>query len=267
MKKFNFILFASLFLLVFSCKKDPVIPNECNLVVDTPPKTYVEVKVAGYMNGEPIEIQKDFLNINGKRSVIELLNIYLSNVYLISNNNDSLFLKDIDLISFTKNKFGFKKEIQAGNYQSFYFGVGVPEKLNGMTDPQFDITQYPSTHPLSLYNGTHWTWNTGYRFMMLEGRIDTTNAGNGVFTETFVYHPGLDELYRSRTHNFTGGLNINVGETKTITIAFEFNDLFVINNAPLDMIQHPSSHATPNDIYISRGIIENFTNLSSITVY
>jgi hypothetical protein len=265
MKNLKYILFISAITLLSACKKDPIVPCENNVVEDIP-KSYIEVKVEGYMNGEPIEIQKDFLNINGNRSVIELINIYLSNVYLISSNNDSVFLKDIDLISFTKNKFGFKKEIEPGSFQNFTFGVGVPEKMNGMTDPLFDITQYPASHPLSLYNGTHWTWNTGYRFMMLEGRIDTTLAGNGTFTETFAYHPGLDELYRSRTHNFAGGLVVNQGERKTITISFEFNELFNINNAPLDMIEHPTSHATPNDIYISRGIIENFTNLSSITV-
>lgn len=267
MKKLNKVLLVLITLTISltACKKDPVIEDDKSEVI-SPLKSYVELKVEGTMNGEPLQLNTDFTNVNGKRSVLELVNIYLSNMYLLKDG-DSTLLKDVELISYTNNNYGFKKEISKGEYNSFHFGLGVPADMNGMNNPSFDITQYPNEHPLSLYQGTYWTWNTGYRFMMFDGRIDTTITGTGNFTSTFAYHPGLDSLYREKTHLFPGSLIINEGQTKTIKLKFEFNDLMMIGNTPVDMINESSTHSTSVDIHIAIAMMENFINKVEITTY
>ena len=267
MKKLN-KSWALLMLVVFafsSCKKDPVIEDEKPEVIN-PVKSFVELKVEGTMNGEPLQLNTDFTNINGNRSVLELVNIYLSNMYLL-NDGDSTLLKDVELISYTNSKYGFKTEVPKGNYNAFHFGLGVPADMNGMNNPSFDITQYPNEHPLSLYQGTYWTWNTGYRFMMFDGRIDTTSNGTGNFVRTFAYHPGLDSLYRDKTHLFPSDLIVNEGQTKVIKLKFEFNDLMMIGNTPINMVDEFSTHSTSVDIHIAIAMMENFVNKVEISTY
>jgi hypothetical protein len=81
--------------------------------------------------------------------------------------------------------------VTPGNYQGFSFNVGVDSAAN-----HSDPTLYPAEHPLSILNSTqdHWSWNVGYVFLKLEGRVDTTAAMNGPLDKFFFFHIATDTL-------------------------------------------------------------------------
>ncbi len=83
--------------------------------------------------------------------------------------------------------------VTTGHYHMMRFKVGVDSATNHM-----DPSQYESGHPLAFaVPSNHWGWSNGYRFISLEGIMDTDN--NGTLDSNFVFHIGTDALLT--THN------------------------------------------------------------------
>jgi len=89
-----------------------------------------------------------------------------------------------------KQKLGV---VNAGHYHYLNFNVGIDEATNNQTEA--DFTAWPSNHPLSFQIPTmHWSWATGYIFVNIEGKVDTT--GNGEMDDSFFFHIGLNNNLR-----------------------------------------------------------------------
>jgi hypothetical protein len=46
----------------------------------------------------------------------------------------------------------------------------------------------------------HWSWNTGYIFMKLEGKFDADTTAN-ILSQDYLFHTGLNDLYTTATFN------------------------------------------------------------------
>jgi hypothetical protein len=77
--------------------------------------------------------------------------------------------------------------IPKGNYKGVGFSIGV-DSIANHSDPAI----WPNGHPLSIMEGgaMHWSWNSGYIFIKVEGnyKIDGNPDGG------FAYHIGRDDL-------------------------------------------------------------------------
>lgn len=72
------------------------------------------------------------------------------------------------------------------------FGLGVAPSVN-----HNDPSAFPSSNPLNIAiaNDMHWSWNTGYIFIKVEGRADTLVDGTVNCNHLFSYHVGGDYFY------------------------------------------------------------------------
>lgn len=83
--------------------------------------------------------------------------------------------------------------LPAGLYKGLRFTVGLDSAVN-----HGDPTVFAKDHPLAIQTpGMHWDWNSGYLFMKIEGRVDTTQNGAGAPATEFFYHIGLDKMKRA----------------------------------------------------------------------
>lgn len=114
---------------------------------------------------------------------------YLTDICYYKSNGDSVVIRDAFLYDKDAKQDTCWLTIP-NDAVAFSFGIGVPAHANKQ-----DPTLYPNTHPYSIKgsNGMHWTWNSGYKFIMLEGKRDTSASGN--FLDSFSYHTGTDSLY------------------------------------------------------------------------
>ena len=235
-----------------ACKKDdPIVPP-----VLPDPKGTIEIRFLPTMNGNPLAYNQIFQGPNGKRMLLETFRAYLSNIRFETADGNQNTLSDIELVDLGTGSNSISLTSIPNTYTALHFGIGVPNNLNGTSNPNFSPAAYPIEHPLSVYNGMYWSWATGYIFLKVEGRIDTTTAQDQTPLYTFFYHTGIDTLYQEHTVN---NLNLQVkdGQTSVLEFAIEVNDLFITPGDTINMVDDYFTHTTDN-IELARKIIQNF---------
>ena len=85
--------------------------------------------------------------------------------------------------------------LDVGNYTALTVAIGVDSAANH-TDP----STYELGHPLGNQTpNMNWNWASGYIFIMIEGKVDTTVGMNGAIDGNFVMHVGMDNFLREAT--------------------------------------------------------------------
>jgi len=231
---------------------EPITPT---LPADTTAK--VELRFKPTMNGIPLVMNQVFTGPNGLRMQLELWKFYISEITL-QNTSVTQLLKDVALFDFSRPDKSLILTAKPGLYTSLSFAIGVDRNLNRMGDASFSPAVYPMEHPLSIYNDMYWTNSTGYVFLRVEGKIDTSAAQNSVPEFTWFYHTGQDTMYTTTTFD---NLNLSVvkGQTKVIELEVEVNELFRTASDTINMVQENFTHSTDRPL-LARKVITNFKN-------
>lgn len=117
-----------------------------------------------------------------------------------------------------------------GTFTNLSFNVGI-DSLTNHADPT------TAQAPLNEM-GMHWNWNTsaGYKFVKLEGQVDTSSTGMAGEWKGFAYHVATDPMLRnvSYAHNNT----VTAGLTTTANYHVMWNNFF----NGIDIATNPSNH-------------------------
>jgi hypothetical protein len=237
------VLLSVLFMAT-SCEKD----------VSLAP-AWLEVKFQASMNGAPFQLNEPFIGPNGHRIAVEDLRFYVSNFTLTGTSGKQASIETA-LINFTDQQSKFYMQIPAGTYQNLQFNVGVPPAMNGIGIPEFDPAKYPPGHPLNISNGMYWTSMTGYVFLVIQGKMDTSATKDKPLLFPWFYHVGLNELYGLCSYNNLT-VRANTTDTMKLNLHFEINDLFI---SPDDTIQMPEENFThtTDHFNLAASVIRNF---------
>lgn len=233
------LLFSALALLAFfnfsSCKKN-----------DGDEKATIVLCFKGKVGNENLLLRNSkFTPGNGSKVNIETLKFYLSNLTLIKEDNSEVLLKDVAFIDFennhtsnTSNGETITIETEAGKYKGIKLGFGVDNTKNNA-----DPSVYKEEEPLSIYKGMHWSWNTGYIFMKLEGKFDADTTAN-ILSQDYLFHTGLNNLYTTSTFNKT--FQLNGAETTVINFNVDAVKMFHTTNSSIDLSTESFTHTTGN---------------------
>ena len=192
MRKYSVFFILALFL--FSCapeKKDNTLSIKFNINAGTSPLQYNVNYII-----DTFDVQFTLVEFYISQPV------FSSGAEMISFE-DSYFLADAGL---SNNTF-VVGDIGKRTIDGVAFGFGVDSSRNTITGSKaIPAFSYALTHPLSAANNMYWSWNPGYVWAKLEGRVDVDNDGDFIDVgETFSIHTGIDAAYRyiSRTFIFT----------------------------------------------------------------
>lgn len=143
-----------------------------------------------------LEIQLNYDNIphlvgdeifKGDTAVqFDLFQLYLSNLTLGNTvAEEVLFINAIDSSSLNYT-ISLPRKVS-----TLSLGLGVDSVQNSM-----DPTTFPTSHPLSSANAMYWSWASKYRFLKVDGKV---NSGGtiGVDDDFLVWHTGTNGLYRT----------------------------------------------------------------------
>ncbi|MEM9079226.1 MAG: MbnP family protein, partial [Verrucomicrobiota bacterium] len=131
-----------------------------------------------------------------------------------------------------------------GNYQALRFLVGLEPQIN-KSDPNL----FPPDHPLNpQLNNLHWTWQTGYIFLALEG-YSKGNLG-------FLYHLGNDE----NATTITLPTEIDASQPSTLTLNLDLAQ--ILSPTRINISTDTSTHSREGDpiaAKIKTGLATAFT--------
>lgn len=208
------------------------------------------------VGANPLVINQTVFSIwNGKKVILTRAEFYLSKMAIVKQDSSRVQLTDMFILA----NANFPTEYDMGTWntsmaQSVVLNVGVNPEHNHL-DPGL----YPQTHPLAYKNPSmHWGWQSGYRFMVVEGKID--NNGDGVPESPFEVHSFDDILYKS----------VTVPTAKTavngvLNVRFNLDYIQLFKNIPMSgsLLQHGSGGF--NDKMLTNAVTENFFSVSTAT--
>lgn len=249
-------------LLLAACDRETPVPPSGELNLKFTPKVGSEAFTAGEIYTTPA----------GRQYRIDFFRLYVSEISLIKEDGGEVLLSNVELYDLTADGSGQDlgrsytySDIEPGTYKGIKLGIGLPARLN--TDP----ASYALDHPLSIGNQMYWSWRAGYRFISIEGKVDSTQAITGsALQQSFGYHIGKDsvnspnEIYLPLIFDQSGDA-FSVAENQTIQLEFEvdINQIFFNQNNPIDLVGEAVSHSVPGEQFdLAKRIANNLVDYS-----
>jgi hypothetical protein len=227
----NIIAIFLLSALVFTACKKEVEPVSLNVAFK--PTNKGSGVVAG-------GILKD---VDNKNFSLDEFKFYISNIEVTDVKDVKTKINRVVLYDLGVNDYDIFYDIPEGNYKSISFGLGLDTATNNTNPNSVD-----ETDPLSISQGTYWDM-LKYRFVVLEGKFDSTVAGNTTPNKPFALHIGTDQMYRTvevfKPFEITGGKNY-------VELPFEINELFYSTTDTIRFSEHYSNDSE-NEVQLDYG--------------
>lgn len=188
---------------------------------------------------------------------ISYFGVYLSNLsfkesgeddYQRWNGNDVALIKDGQLSTDAVY-------LNNSTIEAFRFDVGVDTAIYS-GDPM-DTSQVDPDSPLALQvPSMYWSWATGYRFVSIEGQVDTSASKDGSGMTSFGFHCGLPANLKTVILDSVD--IVPVGNKVNLTIEMDVKQLLSgIDFENDDLIIHDGN--TPETIGIMNKALDAFT--------
>jgi len=240
-----FIAFNAIFT---SCKKD-----ENNKVEEDNSGT-VEVVFVPMHGANSLKMNESFTTPAGEEFTINDMKFFVSSVAVVQKDAKEIAAKPFAddssqigtwLIDFTKpnfdagygnQSFKFKFKAPEGDYADLRFSVSVPREYN-----LADISKNP--YPLNGSNGMYWSWNSGFKFFVINGTSPTVGGSGAV-------HLSIGQGFRNIDYNFRSmllaaqrpGIVVEKGKTTRIIYTYDVNKLLTnVNGTPYSFVTTPGS--------------------------
>lgn len=251
-------IIAAVVITTVGCKKDdPFISS----------RGTVYLNITTEVDGEPVVLGNIYSDVNGYRYRPSLFKLYLTHISFVKADGTEVEVKDVELLDLDDNTAGeaesFTYKLDQGDYTGLKFWIGVDSTMNNI-----DPATYPATHPLSLFTGTYWDWNTGYRFMMFEGVYDTllNNTAPLDASKTFSYHTGTNVLYKEADLS-NAQQSFTIGETSsndvyTYNLVLDLNKILYSSTDTIVIKDDRVTHTT-NNMSLAQKLTDNTTKAFS----
>lgn len=230
--------------LFFSCKKNN--PNESahKIRINTIPK---------YQNNgtEPIKLDSIYTTPEGYLIKFTDVKFYLSRVV-----SDSREISMACLFDLRNSQYKLVDTLGTSDGLSSISGnIGIDSLLN-----HSDPTMYSNESPLNISNAglMHWSWNMGYIFINIEGKLDTIPDGIELLDHNFSFHVGSDDYIQAfEIQNLEWNeLGDSLSESNLVLDLYE---LFHGSN-PIDLKTEYFSHSAAGQENLAIKIAQNFKN-------
>ena len=242
------------------CKKDDnTIPD--SIPIKTVTNNKLTLKMSPYIGSSELKFLSIITTDNNVRITVSMFRYYVSNIRLIKSDGSEHLISNKYLLVTPSTENYDLGEVPIGDYKGLKFNVGIDSVTNHQ-----DPTIYPTTNPLAIQSpGIHWSWSSGYIFMMIEGSVDTTASNTGViaskkFDRGMFFHIGMDKFYKEVDLS-SSAFTVSNGAAKVINIKSDLNAFF--NNMNLKLDAENQTH-TMNNMPLATKAANNISNMFTV---
>lgn len=210
-----------------------------------------QLKIYHMAGNLPMVYGQEFTLSTGRKIKFTKAQVYLSGFKATGSSLNELYDTHLLINAEDGGTYPIGPLTSQNSVTGIQLAIGVDSAYNHMDPASFD-----ADNPLSANqeNFGHWGWNPGYKFIVMEGMIDSTSTMNGSLDYPFIYHLGFEEAYKP----FTIATDFNTDGTDVLVelnvdwLAF-FNDV--------DLPEENSSHMfTPDELILGHKIIDQGPN-------
>lgn len=163
----------------------------------------VKIKFLHQYDSQAFVIGQDYTDGQGRVVNFSRAEFYLSELELVHDGGQTMDLSsEYQLVrpNVSDHDLGMRN---ITTFEGINYSLGVDSATN-----HADPSLYPIDHPLALQNPSmHWGWASGYRFLVLDGMVDTDN--DNIPDTGFEMHVVGDEYLRNVSVTTSGDLNGN----------------------------------------------------------
>ena len=228
--------------LLISCDKSADAPAEGTLTID----------FQHVVDSAPLELHTGtYTTPAGDSYQVSKLKYYISHVKLLNEENQEVYLEpdSYHLIEAGGKTSFVLKGVPAKSISGLKFSIGVDSVMNHTIDHTGDLD--PS-------NEMVWTWDTGYKFFLLEGTYTGDTGKGGI-----VFHVGSDALYKTISLRLPKPFDLRQHPAALLTIEADLNEFFRAPNL-LDLDEMSSAMMGPGAEKVAENYSTNLFRVSSI---
>ena len=242
MNKVKFLI-PLLALFVFACG-DKTEPGTGNL----------ELNFSATYDGQPLATDGTMYDFeNDVKLRFEEIKFFITEIELTDKDGGTTSIAEANLINLGGKDANTAidgqsinlSNIEAGEYASIKFHIGLSERLNN-TAP----SDLPATSELN--DGIYWSDWGSFIFTTIAGKADFDLDGTPEFGLT--YHIGGNQSIRSKS--YPGAIFIEEGKTPKIDFAMDLKDVFIPNGVAFDIESFNSVHTNTE---VMEALADNMT--------
>jgi hypothetical protein len=248
-----------------ACRKDKPVPPANGR------GTY-RLQFSSNVNGSAFHTDSTYMAANG-RIQLSMLTFYIGYPRLVKTDGTEVPLADVLMVDFTPGDLSnpsrdkltvdtaFSYTIPAGSYKAIKFGLGVPPQFNAGSN--FNPYKWPTYNALGAGFGQFWDMNpSAYRFIAMNGNIDTARTGKFVFRKTLEYHIlGVDSS-DYRPIEIATSFTVDDAGTQVNTIAVDIARILANGSSALDLrTQNSTMNATAQERPAATIILNNMQSV------
>lgn len=163
-----------------------VILSSCGDDKDTKPdRADITLRFEHMVGSEALNFTSQFSTSAGQTFTVEDFRYYISNLSFENSTTGTKYDIPNSYHLIRENGTGVVElvlqNVPLADYDKFNFSWGIDAEKN---------TSLDQTGDLDPANEMAWNWNTGYKFLLLEGRLTPSNQG-------LVYHIGSNHNYKN----------------------------------------------------------------------
>jgi len=201
------------------------------------------------VGSEDFAYETTYTDENGRSYEFTRVQFYLSEIHAHNATGEVPTGNEVIIVDPAVEMYNLG-EIAPGSYTSYGFGIGVDE-ANNHEDP----ATFKSGSPLAPQSPSmNWSWASGYKFVVLEGNVDTNEVADGVLDAGFVFHVGTDDLYRSVS--VSENFEVLDDQTTEIHMTIDISKFF----EGVDLRTENSTH-TMNNVPLAEKVANNGPSL------
>ncbi|QDH80993.1 hypothetical protein FKX85_18865 [Echinicola soli] len=202
----------------------------CNDREETPSGMAVSFSFSHVLDGNPLELEGDAFTLpSGESFTPRKFKYYISNItFKNSISGSSYTVSDGYFLIDEAGKKKFSVEIPSDDYDALTFYVGIDKARNLSTDQVGDLD--PS-------NDMAWNWNTGYKFLVLEGEWEyESDERHGLVVHIGSNDPESEQNFKAINFDLASA-GQSLGSEAVVQLDFqaELNELFM---DPNELILH-----------------------------
>lgn len=229
--------------IIFSCNKDDSNPTSNK-------NKYLSITVDPIFGTQPFYLDSIYTTSEGYKVKFTDLKFYFS---ALRNGTDTLTKAALFDFSSTGNLL----TRLIGDYNKFSSlqgNIGVIQSLNHL-----DPAAFPNDSPLNISNaGTmHWSWNTGYIFISIEGKTDTIPDATLNLNHNFSFHVGTDQFLETISFSV---INWQAVSDKEHRFELKLDLLSLLQNPtrPIDLKKEFLTHSASGQYSLTLKVAQNF---------